>query len=122
MRYRNTGSLQCRSPRHTARSCELSSHSQESVSEIMILKGWEIAWWLTALAALPQNLHSVPSTHMACHTIYDTTSRGSDALSDLCGLSGIHVVHRYMVENHTHVHTHTHTHTHIYDIKLKEVK
>ena len=35
--------------------------------KIKLIRGGELAQWLRGLAALPENLGSIPSTHMAAH-------------------------------------------------------
>jgi hypothetical protein len=48
---------------------------------ILIISGaGEMAQWLRALAALPEDLGWIPSTHMVATTICSSSSRGSDAL------------------------------------------
>jgi hypothetical protein len=42
----------------------------------------EIALWLRALVALPEDLGSIPSTHMAAHEfVCNSSCRGSDTLA-----------------------------------------
>jgi hypothetical protein len=41
-----------------------------------------MAQQIRALTALPEVLGSVPSTHMAAHTCVNSSSRGSDTLTE----------------------------------------
>ena len=56
-----------------------------SIRPALLLSCWvgEMAQWLRALAALAEDLGSVPSTHMEFITIPNSYSRGSVILSDL---------------------------------------
>jgi hypothetical protein len=76
----------------------------------------EMAQWLRALTALPEDLSSVPSAHVEClTTAYNYSSRKSNA-------SGFYRhLHSYVLAicTHTHACTPTYTCTHIHTPKRK---
>jgi hypothetical protein len=55
-------------------------------------KGWRDDKRLRALAALSEDLGSRSSTHMAVHTVCNSSSRGSDALFWPPQEPGTHIV------------------------------
>jgi hypothetical protein len=48
-----------------------------------ILKAGEMAPWLRALAALPEDSDSIPSKHRAAHNCYNSCFRGSNTLTQI---------------------------------------
>jgi hypothetical protein len=64
-----------------------------------------MAQQLGALAAFPEDLGSIPSTHMAAHNC-NSSSRGFDAL-----FWPMKALRASDARTHTYTHTHTHTHT-----------
>ena len=54
--------------------------------DMVWLRGWragELAQKLKAMATLPKDLDSIPSTHKAAHTVCNSTFRGSDFHTDI---------------------------------------
>jgi hypothetical protein len=75
----------------------------------------KIAHLLRPLTALPEDLGSIPSTHVAVHNSLQLQFQEIKYLL-LASMQHILYVHEY--KQSTHTHTHTHTHTQIYIIKL----
>ena len=64
----------------------------------------EMAQWLRALAALLEDLGSIPSTHITAYTACDSTSREPNPHFWPLLASGTHVVHKYTCRQDIHTH------------------
>ena len=82
-----------------------------------------MAQWLRVLTALEEDPNLVTSTHMAAHSICNSSSKGLNASSDLHWACCILCTYKHLgMHVHTHTHTHTHTHFHVHKLNTKKQK
>lgn len=63
-----------------------------------------MAWPLTARTAIPEDSHSISSTHMQLITVYTPIARGPDIFFQPPWNTSIHIIYTHTCSQNDHVH------------------